>query len=302
MINQDTLSCPLCNFTAINFVSAYPGSFLSCTELYQCQSCGLIFAHKLPPKDKLDEYYASGLYFDKVADPYSTEFEIFSFNLARSRLRLLNSKLRLPGETLKVIDIGAGNARFGMALKEAWPRAIYDAVEPDTAVSKKYGDWVRSCYHEVKDVDYAGYDLAVMNQVLEHVSDPLEFLVSVCSLITPKGFVYIDVPYHDYLFKPSVAPHLLFWSKKSLSVLLEKMGLRMIFCDTAGMPHSQAKVFFSQQSTGQKIGNLWIYAEKANRILNKLGAPRIIDTFRQFQADHYGGDRQWLRCIGQRMD
>ena len=70
-------NCPLCQSIA-NVYRSYPGTFLSCNELLQCQNCDLIFADKLPSKNELDEYYSTGLYYDKVSDPYNPEFLYFS--------------------------------------------------------------------------------------------------------------------------------------------------------------------------------------------------------------------------------
>ena len=34
--------------------------------------------------------------------------------------------------------------------------------------------------------------------------------------------------------------------------------------------------------------------------MNDTAKDLEVDTFQQFQADQYGGDRQWLRCIAQK--
>ena len=298
-INQPT--CPLCKSNDNGFLSSYLGSFLSCKELFRCQSCDLVFAFKLPSKDELAEYYSSGLYYDQVADPFKPEFLDFSFKLAQSRLKLIFSCINI-NNTSKVIDIGAGNAQLGIALKQSYVNVFYDIVEPDKEVTGKYGNHVNNQFADISELQVGGYDLAVINQVLEHVPDPVNFLDSVCKLLKTSGFVYIDVPYQDFLFKPSLEPHLLFWNQKSIPTLIEKTGLKMIFCDTAGMPHSQAKIFFNQQSLLQKFQNPWFYIEKAALFLKKTRMPEIFNTFRRFQSDQYGGDRQWLRCIAQKMD
>ena len=41
--------------------------------------------------------------------------------------------------------------------------------------------------------------------------------------------------------------------------------------------------------------------EKINQMIRKIGLDQGFDTFKQFQADKYGGDRQWLRCIAQKI-
>ena len=301
MNKLNLLICPLCKSIENEFVSSYPGTFLSCNELHECQNCELIFADKLPSLKELDEYYSNGLYYDKVSDPYDPEITNFSLKLSKSRLNLIFSKIKI-NETLRVVDIGAGNARLGIALKECHDAADYDVVEPDVEVRNKYGNWVNKQFSQVSELKIGNYDLVFMNQVLEHVSDPLGFLFSVDKLLKPEGYVYIDVPYQDYLFKPSAEPHVLFWNKKSVSVLLEKTRLKPIFCDTAGMPHRQARRFFHKQSFKTKICNPWNYMLKVNQMMNKFGLPLAFDTFRQFQSDHYGGERQWLRCIAQKIN
>jgi len=223
----------------------------------------------------------------------------FSLDLSRSRLNLIFSKIHC-GNRPKLIDIGAGNAQLGIALQQTHRFAEYDAVEPDRDVREQYGNWVNAHYSDILKITVSDYDVAIMNQVLEHVPDPVVFLSSVCKLVKPNGYIYIDVPNQDYLFKPNVDPHLLFWNSKSLSTLLDKVGLTLIFCDTAGMPHYQARVFFNQQTFLRQLRNPWAIADKANSILDKLGLPQLFNTFQQFQSDCYGGNPQWLRCVAKK--
>ena len=82
----------------------------------------------------------------------------------------------------------------------------------------------------------------------------------------------------------------------------EKVGMKIIFCETAGMHHKQAKKFFRHQNIIVKGMNPWIYANKLNNLSDKIGLPKVFDTFRQFQSEHYGGNRQWLRCIAQKIN
>jgi SAM-dependent methyltransferase len=220
--------------------------------------------------------------------------------LAKSRLKLITSYINLNKE-LKVLDIGAGNGQFGKALEEMKCNFIYDAVEPDLEVANQYTDNVVNHFSDISEVNESTYDLAVMNQVLEHVSDPVNFMITVSKLVKPGGYLYIDVPFQDYLFKPSVEPHILFWNPESLKTLSDKVGLKVLFCDTAGMLQSNAKRFFHDQTLIQKLSNSWFYQGKINSLFRKLGLPKPFNTFRQFQSDHYSGDRQWLRCIAQKI-
>jgi SAM-dependent methyltransferase len=302
MLNNDNDSCPICNSNEITNTGNYKSeNFLSCKLIVECNSCGMIFANKMPSSEELDIYYSSGSYYEKTSSPYRNNFVEFSAKLANSRLELLNAKIKECGFK-NVLDVGAGNAQFGNVLLKSYPNSEYDAVEPDLEISKQWGDWVTDRFESIDNVNDKTYALVILNQVLEHVNNPISFIASICSVINNNGYLYIDVPYKDYLFKPSVEPHLLFWNPKSLTFLIEKVGLKLIFCDTAGMPHEQAKQFFNRRTLVDKILNPWLYANKVNKFMRKVGFTPPFDTFRQFQADNYGGNRQWLRCIAQKIN
>jgi 2-polyprenyl-3-methyl-5-hydroxy-6-metoxy-1,4-benzoquinol methylase len=296
------LKCSLCSsIDKSKRICDYPGSFLNCTELSQCSECKLIFATPTPSTSELNNYYSSGLFYSKTFNPFNLDFIEFSLLLAKSRLRLISNYVDFS-YNLKVIDIGAGNAQFSAALNELNHECVYDAVEPDEGVGGEYGELVNDHFNEINQAKKNTYDLAVLNQVLEHVADPVDFLSSVSERIKTGGYVYIDVPYKDYIFKPSVEPHILFWTQGSLKYLAEIIGLKFLFCDTAGMPHRNAKSIFHVQTSIQKLLNPWLYKAKINRLFQKSGLPKPFNTFRQFQSDHYGGDRQWLRCIAQKIN
>jgi 2-polyprenyl-3-methyl-5-hydroxy-6-metoxy-1,4-benzoquinol methylase len=128
-----------------------------------------------------------------------------------------------------VIDIGAGNAVFGLALKKQKNEVIYDVVEPNIQVQDKYGDWVNNSYTDINQIKRKSYDLVILNQVLEHIPDPINFLKSISKFIKNGGYLYIDVPFQDYLFKKSIEPHLIFLNHKSISFLMQNVGLKMVF-------------------------------------------------------------------------
>ena len=300
--NHKIIHCPLCGATESVFLSNYPGSFLSCKELHECHRCELVFTEKMPSKEELISYYSNGGFYDEFVNPFNKEFINFSVELSYTRLRLIEKETHVFKKNCKVLDIGSGNSSFGIALNKFSQDFIYDVVEPDDQVRSKLIDWTDNRYSDIEEIKAGGYNLAVMNQVLEHVPDPVDFIASVAQLLSKSGYIYIDVPYKDFLFKPSVVPHILFWTQESISYLLEKTGFQIIFCNTVGMPHVKAKKEFNQQTLMEKICNPWSYANYVNKIAANLGLGPLLDTFSQFEADQYGGQRQWLRCIAQKID
>jgi 2-polyprenyl-3-methyl-5-hydroxy-6-metoxy-1,4-benzoquinol methylase len=299
-VSIENILCPLCLKSDSNFLSEYSGLFPCCEELHQCNCCELAFCVELPSGEELDKHYSSGLFWDQESDPFSLDIVEFSINLATTRLSLINKETDVLNKKCKALDIGAGNASFGIALQLNKYNAIYDVVEPDATVRERHGSQVRQKFSDISDVEENNYDLVLLNQVLEHVPEPLEFIQSISKLIKNQGTLFIDVPFNDFLFKPSVGSHILFWSPESLSFLLERIGFKLIFCDTVGMTHDKAKNYFSNVKLLDKISDPWVYARKINQVMKKINLPQPFDVFRQFHANEYGGDRQWLRCIAQK--
>ena len=292
--------CPGCSSHNIKFLANYnkkDQAFLGIDSLHQCTHCGLVFAWPMPSDDQLDKFYRQSIYYQDKA-PLSKSFYDFSYQLARSRLDLI---FRITSWNSKImwLDVGAGNAVLGQALKDIRPDAVYDAVEPSDLCQQSWGDWVSASYDDLSKVPREAYDVITANQVLEHVGSPVQFLVELSGHLSQGGHLYIDVPHRDDLFKSSLEPHLLFWEKNSLSRAVKRAGLEIIFCESAGMEWARARRFFSPKLIDRFVDR-WAWIARANKILIRLGLEMQFNTFARFQADTYGGERQWLRCLARK--
>ena len=72
------------------------------------------------------------------------------------------------------------------------------------------------------------FDVVIISHVLEHVSNPIEFLKLMTLKLREGGVLYIDVPCLDYLHKDLDEPHLLFFDKKPMNILLEHLNFKKI--------------------------------------------------------------------------
>jgi SAM-dependent methyltransferase len=296
------VNCPICASENIRFLSHYLNEkayFLGADSIRACQSCGLVFAWPMPPDDELVGYYREGAYYDDKA-PYAGDFHDFSYQLAHSRLRLIARHLALDGIP-RWLDVGAGNAVLGYALKELQPEATYEAVEPSASCRSGWGEWVSAAFDDLSAAPLESYNVITLNQVLEHVNQPLRFLKGIAKHLVKGGVVYIDVPHRDDLFKPTIEPHLLFWEKGSLSSAVIRAGFETLFCESAGMKRARARRFFTPVFL-DRVLDPWRWVVRMNKVLARTGVERTINTFPQFQADRYGGDRQWLRCLARKVN
>jgi len=287
--------CPSCFSKETEKIMLYKGErFLSCSSLFRCKECELVYAFNLPTDDELSNYYNNGVYYSNTKVVDNIDFMSFSEKLSVSRYNLISKYVDLY-KNKKLLDVGAGNAVFGRILKGEYQNIVYDVVEPDKEIKKNYGNWINNNFETVEEIVKMKYNLIILNQVLEHVNNPRKFINNLSEFLDSGSYMYIDIPFCDYLYKPSLEPHILFWNKKSLMVFLNNLGFDIIFMDTCGMSFRKAKLFFSKNIF--RFFDPWNYINKINSIFYILGIDKQFNTFRRFTANKYGGKRQWLRCI-----
>ena len=266
--------------------------------MYKCEKCLLVYADKIPSKDEINNYYNSGLYYQNSTNPNDLGYLKFSEKISKSRLKLLCKNIDFESIS-RVLDVGAGNAQFGVVLKKINSKIIYDIVEPDPLIGEKVKEKAENCYQNIGQLEYNEYDLIIINQVLEHVVDPVEFLISLTKPLKSRGYIFIDVPNSDYKFKNDFSPHILFWNIASLKRLIQLCKLQLLFIDSVGMDIRKAKKL-NNASLWEKLFNRWFIIGKLNFIFNKFGINFKYDTFKKFESNNYGGNRIWIRCIMQK--
>jgi SAM-dependent methyltransferase len=76
--------------------------------------------------------------------------------------------------------------------------------------------------------DVVPTDLVVMSHVLEHISDPIKFIQIATSGLRQGGALFIEVPCRDWEHKDLDEPHILFFDKRPLQLLLQRAGFNDI--------------------------------------------------------------------------
>ena len=76
--------------------------------------------------------------------------------------------------------------------------------------------------------DATCFSVIILSHVLEHVTNPVEFLNSFAYKLNVGGHMFIEVPCLDWKHKNLDEPHLLFFDKPSVNRLLERIQLKKI--------------------------------------------------------------------------
>jgi 2-polyprenyl-3-methyl-5-hydroxy-6-metoxy-1,4-benzoquinol methylase len=163
---------------------------------------------------------------------------------------------------LRVLDIGSGNGKLCdlIARNACYVCGMeYDATGVD--LSRKAYPSINFYQYGVQDSpahllhqeNQKLFDLVVSTEVIEHLYSPQQLVQFAHSVLSDKGKLIITTPYHGYLKNLMLSVfdkwdhhhtanweggHIKFWSKKTLTTLLEAHGFHVIKVTGVGrMPY-----------------------------------------------------------------
>lgn len=189
--------------------------------------CGLQYADPMPSGEDLEHYNLS--YFHNAHGGMATSPDEDAFFSAMAALRLahVSDYVRDHAASITdVLEVGPGAGHFASHWLRSHPLSVYHAVETDTTCHAALAQLGVRLVEPDGGAALPTFDLVVLSHVLEHVSDPKEFLHSILEGLRPGGVIFIEVPCNDWQHKALDEPHLLFFDKKPMATLLESLGLR----------------------------------------------------------------------------
>lgn len=145
----------------------------------------------------------------------------------------------------KILDYGGGGGQFALIAKSLCPRAEISIVDMD---NNNLLDQFRPLNKQIKFEDFEksdeSFDIIFMNDVFEHVTDPVGVLSQLRSKLNPGGRIFIDTPcqfwlypvtklfskkIHTQLLKGTVDfDHQQIWTQKSFEHVVKAAGMRVV--------------------------------------------------------------------------
>jgi len=205
---------------------------LGAYKVIACQDCQLLFLDKIyyTSQENLDEWYeetySSGYYKDVKNDILSN----FKDKLPYQRIRKERISPYLKQDS-RVLDVGSGPGYF---LEEIQDKvAKVSAIEKNTNERSFVNENLNiDCYKDCSSIK-GNFDVIVLNQILEHIYDPISFLKELKTVLAENGVFVIEVPsvknplvslyknnsFANFWFQE---PHLWYFSEKTLKIFLEK--------------------------------------------------------------------------------
>ena len=228
-------------------------------NLCKCSNCHMVFVDPFPSDKALKDY--NDTYFDSAHGGHSLAKETIAVfkGLASLRGTYLSNFLNKKNiQSERILEIGPGPGYFAENWKKNYTNKEYFAIETDETC---YSNLNKIGVKLIKEKDFNNYegkmDVIIISHVLEHVSDPKGFLSFANSFLKKGGALFVEIPCNDFQHKTIMEPHLLFFDKKPLKFLLEKVNFKEIETNYYGKKISLLK-------------NESFFKKKLNSLINKI--------------------------------
>lgn len=291
MVNNSFI-CPACNCNNFTVKSSYKAKskLFEKRIIVQCEECDLLSIYPMPKENELREYYDT--YWDDNTESTFTDLFVAQ---AEARYNFIKKHISTPNT--KILDIGAG---YGLIKNNFDEGVVYDAVEVDPLAIDYLENKIkpRKIFSELEEVNEK-YDLIILSHILEHMTDPVDFLGKINERLGNGSLLFIEVPNKDYLYKNINDPHVLFFENFSLKNLVSSAGYNVINIHSCGRLISD---MFSNQNQLLKTIKSFI-----RKILPKHQLSKIKDGRNKERKNNlikyvniYGEDRQWIRLLAEK--
>lgn len=232
--------CPICASKDIEFQKPFRSNHSTFSNLNRvaCKVCELHFAHPMPEIEKLDAYNDS--YHDSAHGGSDRDLkqQAFFIGLAKTRLDFISGQIDLVKDRpYKILEIGPGPGAFVSVWMDSFSKSQYYVLESDKSCHNELKKMGAKIIDDKEEITENEFDFVILSHVLEHVTEPFSFLKTFVDKLKKGGHLFIEVPCMDWKHKVLDEPHLLFFDKKPMGVLLKQLKLKQLKTAYYGIPH-----------------------------------------------------------------
>ncbi len=264
-------------------------------NVYECSTCRLQYLDK-----KFVKKFLTGSFYRKT---YVKLYDKKFFLNNNNHYAKIFEKIKKYTANKKVLEIGSGGGYLYHYLKKNVKK--YEAVELSD-IQRKYlsKKFKIKTYKEINDAPKSDYDVVIIISVLEHVTDPVDFLKNLKILLRKKGRIIIECPsindplvgfynvqsYKDFYYR---AVHINYFNKNHLMKIVNKSGLKLLevfsvlvysLTNHLGWIFNNKGSKSSNDATNIKFENIK-YNKKIQNTLSKLNSLYFKELYKQNYAD-----------------
>jgi 2-polyprenyl-3-methyl-5-hydroxy-6-metoxy-1,4-benzoquinol methylase len=264
-------NCPICNHKG-NPTYTRPDNLI----VDKCPNCESYFLNSIPTENQLLNFYQNYTFNQstqkKLTKSYAKKImKINPFNDVR--ISELVSMVDIKNK--RILDIGCGDGQFLYLLKKIGAAVVgIDLDIQSVSFIKKFLN-IPTVYNmniEQYSIDISDtFDIIFLNDLFEHLSNPIETLKIIKKLLRPNGIIVIWTPNASFV-KDENEPvvfrvdyeHIQYLTLSSCNFLANLLNLRIIHLETLGYPT------LADYITGKKTRSFFHYLITVKNILYKF--------------------------------
>lgn len=256
--------CRLCG-QAVHEVGTAPGYQRGQTfSIFECEGCLVSFASPAKTDGALYDLIYSNIRFVPGYNRY--------FNYAHAVLKQWDplaylsrqeesywavahhvAARRKAGDKAKILEVGCGMGYFSYALHESGFNVTGVDLSPHAVAwaHDHYGSFYECASLQQLDARNEKYDVIVMNQLIEHISELHTFIAESIALLSPNGELILTTPnksaFPDAVWETELPPvHLWWFGEKAMSVMAQRHECEITFIDFS--------LFYDACTRGRSLG------------------------------------------------
>lgn len=243
---EEKIVCPICQSEKNKFFGEK-----NKYKLYRCIDCRLVFVWPIPGNLSTlyqEEYFKAN---EGGQEHGYTDYDQDKEKMKQVFVKYLERIEKLCGGR-KIFDVGAATGFFLVLAKErGWQTAGTEISRYAAKVAQTKGENV--VYGRLPEIKTDNkYDAVTMWDVLEHLDNPKEYVQAAGNLLLKGGLLVVNTIDKDSLWAKIwgkhwhliVPPeHLFYYSRKSLEILFETSGFKIIKTEKIGKKFSLSYIF-----------------------------------------------------------
>lgn len=227
--------CKICNASSLKVYA----------HTAKCNECGVLLYYPYPKDDERLLADGEGKQWtkDRVIEWYSKS-SFYNHSNFTNMLRFAIDE-SYKNQALDILDYGGGGGQFALVCKSHFLESnIYLTDISDGSLLEQWQPLNQQILFKEFDRVQKKFDFIFMNDVFEHLSDPLKVLKQLAGKLKPDGKIFVDTPKQFWLYPATKliskqiytkllngtvsTDHLQIWSKKSFESVVQESGLKII--------------------------------------------------------------------------
>jgi len=241
-MQQKSSNCNACGLDKTKFIGIREG-----LRVVRCRGCGLYYLNPLPEykKEEIQEIYSDDYYKDHWRGG-DGRFGPRMQEMLKLSAELVLNRIESYSKGGKLLEVGCGYGEVLLeARKRGWQAQGVEISQAAVNYLQKFDLKVFGKSLEEVNFPQEEFDVVVLREALEHLTNPKDLLEEINRVIKTNGIIYLTVPneasfYHNFfqlyyrinlakrlkLTTSHLGPpyHLFGFSKKALTKILDSCG------------------------------------------------------------------------------